>query len=282
MGNVKIPYYSVVNGRGFWQPNAKMRKMGFMATPCGLDGPAAWERAIQLNQQWKNVRLGVLSAAVALPQRHSLWEAFERYRQTSEWAKKAPRTREEWDRCWFRIKSVFGDTRPSTVTLEHISQFRDAVEETVSLREAHRCIKIWRALWKIAAALGYCDRDKDPSLGVRNTEPQPRQAIWSEGEVVRLAKAAWRSGYKGLAAIIAVGWDTQLSPVDIRSLKASQQVQDAKGLLFVLSRAKTGRSAVGTLSKRSGALVNAYIKSLKFELHGDAQIFIKPIPRGLH
>ena len=39
------------------------------------------------------------------------------------------------------------------------------LEETVSLREAHRCLKIWRALWKVSAALGYCMREADPSLG---------------------------------------------------------------------------------------------------------------------
>jgi hypothetical protein len=59
-------------------------------------------------------------------------------------------------------------------------------EANVSLREAHRCIKIWRALWRVAAALKYCQRDADPSLGVRNVEPKPRQAVWEHGEVVRL------------------------------------------------------------------------------------------------
>jgi hypothetical protein len=78
------------------------------------------------------------------------------------------------------------------------------VEANVSLREAHRCVKIWRALWRVAAALKYCQRDADPSLGVRNVEPKPRQAVWEHGEVVRLCKGAWRAGYKGLAAVMAV------------------------------------------------------------------------------
>jgi hypothetical protein len=42
------------------------------------------------------------------------------------------------------------------------------IERTVSLREAHRCIKIWRALWRKLAALGYCVRDADPALGITN------------------------------------------------------------------------------------------------------------------
>jgi hypothetical protein len=95
----------------------------------------------------------------------SLGEAFRRYRRTEEWARKAPRTREDWWRAWRRIKPVFGDTDPRTVTLEDLSAWRSAIEETVSLREAHRAMKIWRALWKVGAALGYCVRDADPSLG---------------------------------------------------------------------------------------------------------------------
>jgi hypothetical protein len=62
------------------------------------------------------------------------------------------------------------------------------IERNVSLREAHRTIKIWRALWRVAAALRYCARDADPSLGIRNIEPQPRQSVWEHGEVVRLER----------------------------------------------------------------------------------------------
>jgi hypothetical protein len=64
----------------------------------------------------------------------------------------------------------------------------------------------------IAAALKYCRRDADPSLGVRNVEPKPRQAVWNHGEVIRLCKTAWRAGNRGLAVSIAVAWDTSLSP----------------------------------------------------------------------
>jgi hypothetical protein len=32
-------------------------------------------------------------------------------------------------------------------------------------------------------------------------------------------KAAWRHGYRGLACIIATAWDTQFSPVDVRTLQ---------------------------------------------------------------
>jgi integrase len=170
----------------------------------------------------------------------SLGEAFRRYRRTHEWAGKAPRTREDWWRAWKRIKPIFGDTDPRTVTLENVSAWRKAIEDIVSLREAHRALKIWRALWKVSAALGYCVREADPSLGVRNSAAQGRSATWTEGEAVRLYKRAWRDGYYGLAALIAVAWSTQLSPGDVRALRASQLAKDASGAAFFAERGKTG------------------------------------------
>jgi len=50
-----------------------------------------------------------------------------------------------------------------------------------------------------------------------------------EGEIARAAKWAWRMEYYGLAAVIAVAWDTQLSPGDMRALRASQMVKGALG-----------------------------------------------------
>lgn len=61
-------------------------------------------------------------------------------------------------------RAMFGDVDPRTVTLEKISGWRKKIEGMVSLREAHRCVKIWRAIRKVSAALGYCVRDADPSL----------------------------------------------------------------------------------------------------------------------
>src|SRR6185312_15495956 len=132
--------------------------------------------------------------------------------------RKAPRTREEWWRVWKWIKPVFADCDPRTVTFAEISAWRQMIEDKVSLREAHRCLKIWRALWKVMAALGYCVRDADPSLGVRNRAAKGRSQTWAEGEAVRMFKGAWRLKYYGLGALIAVVGDTQLSPGDARTL----------------------------------------------------------------
>jgi hypothetical protein len=287
--DVKIPYYTVRrNGRGFWEPRPHMRALGFYCVPCGKDGPDAWAIAEEWNRRWQAVRRGeapspAMAAAENLsPEQseeltvyppRSLGEAFRRYRRTAEWESKAKRTREDWWRAWKRIKSIFGDVNPRTVTLEDISAWRKTVEETVSLREAHRCLKIWRAMWKVAAALGYCIRDADPSLGVRNRAAAGRNLQWSEGEVVRVGKRAWRMGYHGLAAVIAVAWDTQLSPGDVRTLRASQLARGAAGEAFFTERGKTGRPVGGILSTRSLAVLSGYLEGLGIELHGDAYIF---------
>ena len=255
MGKLKLPSYSVRrNGRAFWEPRPQMRALGFYSVPCGKDGPAAWAIAEQWNARWQATKRGhapspAMAAADNLsPDRseeltvyppRSLGDAFRRYRRTDEWATKKPRTREDWWRCWRRIKPVFGDVNPRTVSLEDISAWRKAVEQTVSLREAHRCLKIWRALWKVSAALGYCVRDADPSLAVRNRAAPGRNLQWTEGEVVRVAKRAWRMGYYGLTAVIAIAWDTQLSPGDVRALRASQMARGATGDAFFTERGKT-------------------------------------------
>jgi hypothetical protein len=287
MGSVKIAYYVVKRGQGFWQPTRKMRALGFASIPCGLVGPAAWSRAEEWNRRWQATRSGrqpspAMAAADNLsPEKseeltvyppRSLGEAFRRYRRTPEWAVKAPRTREDWWRAWRRIKPVFGDCDPRSVTLEHLSDWRQAIEETVSLREAHRALKIWRALWKVTAALSYCVRDADPSLGVRNRSAAGRSAIWSEGEAARLYKRAWRMGYHGLAGVIAVAWSTMLSPGDVRALRAGQLAKGAAALFFT-ERGKTGVPVGGALSARAVAALAAYLGQLGVELHGEAYIF---------
>jgi hypothetical protein len=205
--------------------------------------------------------------------RGSVGEGFRRFRNTDEWKNKKPRTREDWWRVYRRIKPVFGDCDPKTVRLEALDAWRSMIEQQVSLREAHRCIKIWRALWRKLAALGYCVRDDDPSLGITNRAAKGRSAVWTEGEVVRLAKRAWRERYYGLAAVMAVMWSSQQSPGDVRALVAFQLVKDGAGPMFFTDRAKTGTPVGGALSKRALAVVEAYLKTLGVELHAEAPIF---------
>ena len=116
----------------------------------------------------------------------------------------------------------------------------------------------------------------DPSTGIRNKAPAARWQRWSEGEAVRLVKTAWRNGYEGLACIIAIAWDTQFSPVDVRTLAQRHRKIDCNRLIFDRTadgRAKTGRPAIGTVSRRCERLVLTYLDKLGVELHPDAMLF---------
>jgi hypothetical protein len=239
-----------------------MRDAGFAAVRCGLDGPQAWAVAADWNERWQRHRAGKAQDARPEFPAGSFGEAFNRYRATVEWTTKKPRTREEWERAWARIKPLFGDLAPTNpeVSLETLSSFRQRVAENVSLREAHRIIKIWRALWNVCAALQYCHGKADPSAGIRNRAPKARSLSWREGEAVRQAKHAWRSGYRGLAVAIAIAWDTQFSPVDLRQLTMAAMKGSEDGRYFDIGRAKSGRDALGTMSRRTLRLLDAYLK----------------------
>ena len=203
-----------------------MRSLGFMSIPCGPDGPDAWAIAEEWERRWQSTRRGEAPSPAMVAAENLSPEGGRTDRlsptlprggipplpRTDEWSRKAPRTREDWWRGWKRIKPVFGDTDPRTVNLENLSAWRKVIEETVSLREAHRALKIWRALWKVAAALATACATMTRRLAFATPSAHGRSETWTEGEAVRLFKRAWRDGYHGLAAIIAVAWSTQLAP----------------------------------------------------------------------
>ncbi len=117
MTRIKLRYYVIKRGKGFWQPTPKIKAHGFASVPCGVDGPDAWKIVEIWNNRWDAARRGdvpspAMAAATNLspdqaeelsiyPSR-SLGEAFRRYRRTDEWQRKAPRTREDWWRAWRR------------------------------------------------------------------------------------------------------------------------------------------------------------------------------------
>jgi hypothetical protein len=155
------------------------------------------------------------------------------------------------------------------------SRWRAALEKKHGRGVAHKTIRVWRTFWKIMLGMKVA-RTADPSMGIRNRAPAPRWERWSEGEAVRLVKAAWREGNSGLACIIAVAWDTQFSPVDARTLAARHRAQVGGRLVFDLQadgRVKTGRAAIGTLSTRTERLVSVYLAALQVDLHPDAILF---------
>jgi hypothetical protein len=289
MGKVKIPYYTVIAGRGYWRPTPKMRALGFQIVRCGPDGPEAWALAAEWNNRWQAVRKGSAPPLVNLDQlprdqaeaarRYppgSVGAAFQVYIRTPEWSARAFLSREKiWWPAWYRIRDMWGDVAPDTITFEMMSKWRAALEKKHGRGVAHKTLRVWRTFWKIMLGMKMA-RTADPSLGIRNLAPAPRWQRWSEGETVRLVKTAWRHGYTGLACVIAVAWDNQFSPVDVRTLAARHRAIVGGRLVFdrqAEGRAKTGRAAIGTVSARTERLVEAYLETLAIELHPDAILF---------
>jgi hypothetical protein len=291
VAKIGIAYYSVKrNGRGFWEPRPHMRAAGFVPTPCGPDGPQAWAIAKEMNERWKAVKKGHIPAPALtgkdkkltpeqaddlIPYRKgTTGEGFQRYRKSTIWTDdKAQRTREDWIRGWRYIGPVFGQKPPCSITLDEISALRSKVRDKYGIREAHRMIKIWRALWKVNALNKYCDLHLDPSKGFQNHAADPRQATWLETEVIALGDRAWELGYHGLAAVIAVAWDSSMSPVDVRSLRASQMATAGEGECFFTKRGKTGEPVGGLLRARSALRLVDYMDRLGVTLSPDAFIF---------
>ncbi|CAH1670474.1 MULTISPECIES: hypothetical protein [unclassified Chelatococcus] len=299
MGEDSIRYLIFMRNRWRYKPTAAMKAHGFNFLTFGpgiiIDGkpyPSAEDKAkaIRLNEDWDRIRRQVEApAAPKYPlgsvgdgyERAMRLRAAERTNKGKAWTTEH-KSRDDWPRAW-RWLEVFATLDPRTIQPEHFmsadpktGQLRGLIpkiESRVSATERHRTVKVWRALWKRMAAMGYCEKDMDPSHAFANSAADPRQDLWTEGEVARLCKAAWRQDFKGMAALMATAWDSQLSPVDARKLTAGQRFSDDHGDVFFVSRAKTGRAAAGTLGRRATAILNAYVAGLGFELHETSPIF---------
>ena len=143
MGRVKIPYYVVIKGRGYWRPHPRMRSLGFQIARCGPDGPDAWKIADEWNRRWQAVRRGEAVAPIdAGKQTRSQAEALRRYPpgsvgaawqayiRTPEWSKRALSARTKvWWPAWFRIAEIWGDVAPDTITFDQMSRWRAALDK---------------------------------------------------------------------------------------------------------------------------------------------------------
>jgi len=283
MGTDKPRYLVKLKGCWYWRPTPRMKAAGFKDRALGKNELHAKQEAIRLNAEWDRHRFGERKQpdVMAYPP-GSLGHAYARaiaLRQAERKAKgitwsRQQRARDDWPRAWRWIGPAFGDYDPLAVVSEDLLALRAKVAERVSESEAFRVIKVWRALWAKLTPLGYTvPPGSDPSLTFANSAPPPRQEVWPHRDVLRLVQRAWRERYYGLAALLAVAWDTMLSPVDVRTLTIGQRQNDGQGSYFDLARAKTGRAAAGTLSRWSEAILDAYLAKLGIELHDAGPIF---------
>ena len=270
MGTVRIRHYRIRKGRGYWEPTARMKAIGFRLTPLGPDGPEAWLKAERLNCQWDQTRKD--GAEVETYGHGTLGWLHEQYRTMGAWAKKEVRTREEWELAWDVIKPVFADLPVGAIDFKACDTFYTELGKAYTLHKQHRVFKIFRALMEVA--IGFQLIDTNPTHRIENTAPKSRKAIWSDAEAAQLRDIAWEMGYRGLSVAIAVAYDTQMAPVDVRLLTLAVRVQHSQGVYFETARAKTHRKVIATLSKETEALLDRYLAGLAIFIPRD-QPFIR-------
>jgi hypothetical protein len=283
MGTDKPRYLVRLKGRYYWRPTPRMKAAGFRDQSLGPNELHAKQEAIRLNNEWDKHRFGErINPNIMVYPPGSLGAAYNRAVALREAERKAKgiiwtrqqKARDDWPRAWRWIGPAFGDYDPLAIVSEDLLALRTKVAKCVSESEAFRVIKVWRALWAKLGGFGYeVLPDADPSLTFANSSPPPRQEVWPYHDVLRLVQRAWRERYYGLATLLAVAWDTMLSPVDVRTLTIGQRLNDGQGSYFDLARAETGRAAAGTLSRWSEAILDAYLAKLGVELHDAAPIF---------
>jgi hypothetical protein len=247
-----------------------MKALGFRGMPLGLPGPEAWAQAERMNAEWDKARAS--GNTVEVYERGTLGWLFDEYRKMGVWRKKEPRTREEWEAAWTVIRPIFADVLVSEIDFQACDAFYTGLEQKFSLHKRHRVFKIFRALLEVA--IGFKLIKTNPTHKIANAAPKGRSAIWSEPEVAALRDRAWALGYRGLAVAIAVAHDTQLAPVDVRLLTLGMRARDHEGVYFDTARAKTGRKALGTISRATELLIDRYLVDLPFVLPPD-QPFIR-------
>ncbi|HEX3180347.1 MAG TPA: hypothetical protein VHR44_03655 [Beijerinckiaceae bacterium] len=159
----------------------------------------------------------------------SVGAAWQEWIQTEAWSRLAPSTRYKiWWEAWNkRIEPFFGDCAPDSITMKMIDEWRADIETVSGIDAAHKALKTFRAFWRVMQALRYTQLT-DPSKKVVNRAPRARHQRFGYGEAVRLAKGAWRAGYRGLACIIIVTWDSGFSPQDARTLRGKHKRLDGK------------------------------------------------------
>ena len=287
-----MPYTRVIRGNRFFVPTPAMRRLGFVPLPLGPDNESARRRGLALYERWTVVRksgehIGGDGRKLSREEvchnrtypRGSIGEAWQKWIRSDEWANLAPSTRNKiWWEAWNkRIEPVFADALPDHVTMEDISRWRAKIAAGEGLDAAHKALKIWRALWRVMRAMRFTQLS-DPSEKVVNVAPPPRHQRFTHREAMRLAKRAWREGFRGLACIIVTAWDTGFAPKDCRTLRARHSGLDKATGHIVFDRSmdgreKTGVAVIGTLSRFGDWIIARYFSDLKLEMTAESFLF---------
>lgn len=245
-----------------------MKAKGFLPKPLGPEGPESIAEAQRLYTAWEVAR--TTSAPVTAYAMGTLGAFYDLLRRTKKWEKKAPRTREDYERAWKHLKPRLAEKRLDRITVEDCERLFDELEAERGPHERYRTIKVLRALYADAIPRLRMIGFPSPAKAIPNPQPKGRSAIWLGAEVAKLIVTAEENGYPGMAIAIRVAWDTLFSPVDVWSATDSSRKRDTAGAYIERDRTKTGKEAFGHLSAATAAAIDAYVEGLGFELAPDA------------
>lgn len=273
---MRVRYYRVRKGRGYWEPGAHGAAFDFAkSVPCGPHGPAAWAIAEAWNKRLDAARRGEDPEQGPQYPRGTLGEFWERFRTTKAWELLAPRTREDYARVWPNIEAW--SPAPGAPTLAHtlVNRLSPDLSErfhadlspvhnegaVLSWNEAHRTLKVWRAL--LNALVAYRIVPPPAPIGrVTNPAPKGRESVWLHAEILHLAEIAVRDGFLGMGIAIRLAWAAMLSPVDVRLLDLQGFTYSPQGGEVATRREKTAKRVRQVVDRETAALVQLYIASL--------------------
>lgn len=265
---MRLPYVRRKRGNLFWEPTPAMKAKGFLAKPLGPEGPDSIAESGKLYAAWQKA-LAESSRVTAYPA-GSLGAYYDRLKLTPKWAKKAPRTREDYARAWKHLEPRFARKVITTVTVDDCERLYDELEAEKGPHERYRTIKVLRALYSDAIPRLKLIGHPSPAKGVPNPQPRGRSAIWLGAEVAKLITVAEALGYAGMAVSIRVAWDTLFSPIDVWSAQNGWRKRDSAGAYIERARTKTGREAFGHLTAATDEAISTYIEGLGVTLTPDA------------
>lgn len=267
---MRLHYVRRKRGNLFWEPTPAMRELGFQPKPLGPEGPDSIAEARRLYTAWQEAVKNRGKVTGYPP--GSLGAFYDRLKRSPKWAKKAVRTREDYERAWKHIEPAFARKVIDEITPAACEAFIDGLDAKLSSSERYRVVKCMRALFQEAIKRLQLVNWPNPALITANPQPRGRSAIWLGAEIDALARGAADLGYRGMAVAIRIAWDTLLSPVDVWTLTRAQLKQDGRGWYIHREREKTGKEVLGSLTEATAEAVLTYIEGLGVELAPEARI----------
>lgn len=270
MTSARLPYTVRKRGKLFWQPTPEMKALGFLPKALGDDTPENQARALKLYEAWLESR--ETRGQVTTYPAGTFGAFWDRYRRTEAWSRKAPRTREDYERGWAYIDAwrpdpeepTFSRTVITRISTELCEKFYAHLERTVSPRERWRAVKALKILLEDMVTrlrLGYAS----PAARLANPQPAGRSAIWLAAEIAILAADAKAAGYQAMSLGIRVAWEAMFSPIDVWTLRPKELQRDARGWYISRDRTKTGRPAYAALSAELARDLVAYLEAQQRE-----------------